>query len=984
MTDPTLGRYHFLPWARRGIAASLNTPDGGTLPDRAQVSVQVQLSVQGGAAPNPVLPPPVTVELFGPGDVAGVDPRMVIRTEPRVFTVTFEPNYLCGIEFDSPDFPWLFTPAAANGDQLHPWVTLLVLKPDEFTTPSIAPNPLPVVTVQNAAALTDLSVSWNWAHVQITGDASLEDTLASAPANVISRLLSPRQLAPETSYSAFLVPAFQIGVATGLGQDVSTVTTSDPAWTTDTQVPLPLPFYYRFDFHTSDLGDFESLVRALTPRVLPEGIGQRLLDTANPDPGLPTAGDTMGLDGALESLGTTDTAWDPATKDAFQSALQGWVNQTSASTYDPANPGSDPVVVPPIYGRWHAGVTSVDRTAAGWVNELNLDPRWRSPAGMGTEVVQDESTQLMASAWQQVDGVRAANQMLIQAQLARAATQQLYRQHLVPAPAETLLGFTAPLHSRLRASPQTIAATIRGSRVPSRMVSAAFRAIAARRSSVAALVRGVNAGSLTIVPPPAPPGGLTPIEGVDQPSTTSTPLWLIIALFLAGALVLILALTVGWLAALGVAIVIAVLIASGALPLSQRSAAGPVAFASFTPSAIESVPARPDFAIVAIGTISQNGGSGGTDSPDAAAFRKATGDLFTMYQTLPPQPTALPVLDVPALRTTIVKRIDPLTTIPARMGSLITIGTRLPWKPVDPLNPIMAAPEFPQPMYVPLRDLDERYLLPGVEDILADTVGVLEPNHSFIESYMVGLNHEMARHLLWNGYPTDQRGSYFRQFWDVSAYVPQPGDPTDPAQLREKLKDIPPIHTWPVASALGTHPNQPNLPPDNLVLIVRGELFKRYPNAIVYAGKAKKASDGSRVLDPTDERYPLFRGTLSPDMTFLGFNLTAADARGGTAASPDGFFFVFQEQPSEPRFGLEPTPDVSPVPHWAELAWTNFGNVAMLAPALAPTDTAITSDVNNPEDASNAWGVNSAQTAYILLRLPFRVLMHADLMLPQT
>ena len=41
-------------------------------------------------------------------------------------------------------------------------------------------------------------------------------------------------------------------------------------------------------------------------------------------------------------------------------------------------------------------------------------------------------------------------------------------------------------------------------------------------------------------------------------------------------------------------------------------------------------------------------------------------------------------------------------------------------------------------------------------------------------------------------------------------------------------------------------------------------------------------------------------------MTFLGFNLSVADAYGGTAASPEGFFFVFQQQPSEPRFGLEP------------------------------------------------------------------------------
>ena len=39
---------------------------------------------------------------------------------------------------------------------------------------------------------------------------------------------------------------------------------------------------------------------------------------------------------------------------------------------------------------------------------------------MGTQVVQTERTALMASAWQQVDGVIKANQMLHQAQLARA------------------------------------------------------------------------------------------------------------------------------------------------------------------------------------------------------------------------------------------------------------------------------------------------------------------------------------------------------------------------------------------------------------------------------------------------------------------------------------------------------------------------------------------------------------------------------------
>jgi hypothetical protein len=298
----------------------------------------------------------------------------------------------------------------------------------------------------------------------------------------------------------------------------------------------------------------------------------------------------------------------------------------------------------------------------------------------------------------------------------------------------------------------------------------------------------------------------------------------------------------------------------------------------------------------------------------------------------------------------------------------------------------------------------------------------------------------MARQLLWNDYPTDQRGSCFRQFWDVSGYVPQPGDPTNPAQLAELLKDIPPIHTWrPLASSLGQHPNRADVPLDNVVLLVRGELFKRYPNAIVYAGKAKLSADGKqRVLDETDERYPIFGGMLPTDITFLGFNLSLEDARGGTDASPEGFFFVFQEQPSEPRFGLEPNEDASPIAHWAELAWTNFGGgggaggggggggpfklpsqgvtargrmiennpwrVAsqvfslvlagttvpdFLSPGDAPVRVTIPpggGDPNAPDftptDPANHWGVNGAQTAYILFRLPFRVLIHADLMLP--
>ena len=200
----------------------------------------------------------------------------------------------------------------------------------------------------------------------------------------------------------------------------------------------------------SDAGDFESLVRALTPTILDAGVGSRAMDVAHAEQGIPSAGPPLGLEGALRSVSTVPTDWNDPDKTAFQAAVQTFINQPSAMNDDPANPiPDDPVIAPPIYGRWHAAVQGVDHTAPGWVNELNLDPRNRAAGGMGTQVVQKGLTQLLASAWQQVDGVLAANQKLRQAQLARAALQQIYAQHLEILQPDTIVTLTAPLHARL-------------------------------------------------------------------------------------------------------------------------------------------------------------------------------------------------------------------------------------------------------------------------------------------------------------------------------------------------------------------------------------------------------------------------------------------------------------------------------------------------------------------------------------------------------
>ena len=1112
-------RYHFRSWVRRGVGSDAGQPDSASIPARASMAVTLDVTARQGAADVPINPPPaMTVHLYGPGDVIGIDPRHVIRTEPRNLTVNFEPNYLAGIEFDLPDFPWLFTPALPAADRLRPWIVLIVLEDDEFSVPKVAPNPLPVIDVTDMSALQSLDDSWNWAHAQISSDADLSATMTSNPAAAMSRLLCPRRLDPETDYTAFLVPAFDVGRQAGLGSDVSTIAGATPSWTEATTAPLRLPVYYQFTFHTSDAGDFESLVRKLVPTILPAEVGIAPMAVDHPADGVPSAGPPLGLQGALRSAATTPTPWTGADHDAFQASVQTLINEgVNSSTDDPDNPApDDPRIVPPAYGKWHAGVPSVDRSVPGWLPDLNLDPRNRAGAGMGTQIVQGERTALLASAWAQVDGVLEANTLLRHAQVSRAALSQVFNRHLTTASVSTLMTLTAPVHARLLASPQTVRAAIDASRVPARLLSGSFRRVTrplgplARRAAQLAglpatgpgvrtpaagsLLDRLDAGSLRIAPPPPPPGGMTSIDQVsDRDEGGALPprlpgwlrallLWLgmrlgallpfvVVALAVLVAVVLVvLVIVLGGSAALivaalvvGGALIAAALAAFGLLKAlgAAESGAEPLRWGNLTGPAVQNSPPAPTFVVTdppsglggAITGVAVPGATAGappgTDSAQASLLRDAAAAMLNVAHAAPVDPPLAASLGLATLHATVLERLDPVVTVPARMSSIIMLAGG-PWFAPDPIEPIMAAPSFPQPMYVPLRDLKQDYLLPGVELIPPDSLGAVVANHQFIEAYMVGLNHEMARQLQWNGYPTDQRGSYFRQFWDVAGYSPQPGDPTDPAQLTELLKDIPPIHTWPTARALGLNENRTDVVVDNVVLLVRGELLRRYPNTDIFAGKAKLGANGEhgRVLDETDERHPIFRGTLAPDITFFGFNLSVADARGGTADSPEGFFFVFQEQVTETRFGLEPQ-STATVKKWADLAWTNFGgggddglaaggpgavgdqaalrnqvvpdpgsgtlsasSVSSVFPQLHPTEISIyrvassvmasllalsampdfltapdaplgvAIDGSNPEDSALAWGKDSAQTAAITLRLPFRILVHADSLLP--
>ena len=98
-------------------------------------------------------------------------------------------------------------------------------------------------------------------------------------------------------------------------------------------------------------------------------------------------------------------------------------------------------------------------------------------------------------------------------------------------------------------------------------------------------------------------------------------------------------------------------------------------------------------------------------------------------------------------------------------------------------------------------------------------------------------------------------------------------------------------------------------------MLVRGRLLRRYPNTVIYAWRSAANGTLRNPPGPADLELPVFAGVLGEDIAFVGFNLTDTQLTDG-----DGWFFVLQEQPTEPRFGFDelarpgtPLPDLDDV-----------------------------------------------------------------------
>jgi hypothetical protein len=225
------------------------------------------------------------------------------------------------------------------------------------------------------------------------------------------------------------------------------------------------------------------------------------------------------------------------------------------------------------------------------------------------------------------------------------------------------------------------------------------------------------------------------------------------------------------------------------------------------------------------------------------------------------------------------------------------------------------------------------------------------------------------------------------------------------------------MHLWSLGSTLGQHDHREQVPgttEEEIVLVIRGELLKRYPTAVIYAHKADWVYRPDGTIDPTKERVlvdltdaeeddpppskvrlPLYEAKVDPDVYFFGFDLTAAIARGGTGDPGDaeaGWFFVIQERPGEPRFGFD-IERSGALNVWNDLAWTDvlpggeFVSVGAGAPAhvlVEPTAPDVAEKHEQWEDdRAFHWGsdLQSSEVAYIAYQAPVRVAVHAREML---
>ena len=1084
-------KFSFLPWVRQGIAANIKQEEGfgnldGPLQSRASVTFRVAIDavpVGGGDYEHAGEDITQEIQVFGPGEVIGINRSAIVNTDPKPGITDYEPNYLPYVEFYEENFPWSYTPARAVNSRLRPWLILLVLERSEFEIKEFPEAPLRAITHgENEIPFPDESQTWAWAHVHINETLDQSDQnpdFGKQLFNIVndvdpnlasSRIVSSRYLKENTPYRAFLIPAFEQGRLAGLGASDERIIAEDvrkSSWGEHEQDEFAnaWPFYFDWEFHTGDRVDFESLVRMIDPVVLDDKIGRKPMDCSDAGYEIKYTGQeqvnpddrgVLELEGALQSpianfagektqvLGVANDE-----KKAFLKRLKEFLNLNTDLLDDQAidnfyinelealfpgdmnnNPDDidDPIVLPPLYGQWHAeknridydveapvdSSTEIPNKDISWFNHANLDPRNRAAAGLGTRVVQKNQESYMDRAWEQVGDVLNAIRNLRLADLSIEASIKLCKKYYEQLDPLAFTSLTQSIHSKvIYNSGQTIASSFTNTVSSPTLVNHALNKVARPNGPLFRRLNSeVTANEVTnsISENFESIGAAPEIANYGSFSTTVLD-------FSEGGDVF----------------------DSGPL---DGGIFGGNDWGNLDLDFIDSI-LNVFQGQIAPRNITQNNNNLTNNLIDY--FAEENWDPYFEGSALPQEQD----IDYQDLKVTVSEKIDPKKVItnkawngvkilqkPADIiededddGSILLFNNRISNRGISAVEAsqpeeimgVLAYPEFQDPMYKALQDLSEDYFLPGIERIPENSFSILSTNQRFIEAFLLGINHEMSRELLWREYPTDQKGSYFRKFWENIDGMPEANE-----------FDIKEITSWTKAgpdnnlAALGcNHPGGTDAN-NRVVVSIRGDLLKKFPNTVIYLQKAffiKDSEDANKNMVRTlgthldrvdllpapaddifpngEERpetfFPIFRAKAEPDITFLGFDITPVEANGDRITQP-GYFIVVKERPGEPRFGFDIPSDEARSPdaigdpdpdeeftwndgNWQHIGLDPGGNYIQLDQEEYAANGGITTKITKFETEKLQWGKNAAHMAGIMYQLPFMIAIHADVMI---
>ena len=924
----------YLSYVRRGMARTMGElADRSGLPTTAVATVDLEVSAAGDPIPR-------SLPVLGPGSVLGLSPGEVVRVDPPEGSIDAAPNLFPYIELRTAELPWLFTPARPRNDRLIPWLVLVVVEDREGVTLETGPSGAKLLSVDDPGReLPDLTGAWAWAHAQVhAAYDDLSALLSDTPELATARLLCPRQLESGTRYHACVVPSFEAGRLAGLGMTAPADSVA-LAWDAGGGAAT-LPVLHSWSFSTSsEEADFEELVRRLEPRPLAPDVGVHELDLS--DPGttrLPNDPVVVGYEGALGALEMEVPPWRDPSRSTFRTAMDALLDEaTPEESPKPGEPYAasrhDPVVGPPRYGTLASGVDDIPDPAA---QPSASAPRWLSEVNLDPKH--------RAAAGLGADVVRRNQEQL----MADAWDQALGLGQVNSLLARTRLALEVGLRRELALEGLSDGALLQ-------LTAGAHARLAGGVAGRTVKGRAVDTTMPTGLVSAAFRRVSRPGSAIARAVTSAAQDQAVVTGRMTEAF-------------------------SGepqtmfghATLMHPFGAATP---AHLTESEVEAV--VEDVLGLDLSRARRQPAPRARARPTARLVTHPVdsvfGELDHVASGLGMAVTLDAELDVGELADIVRAELDPTAVLAGRLRALIEPAEALGGEPVP--AGLSAAPELTVPLYRRVVSIDPELLLPGVGALPADSVGLGAINQASVEAFLLGANYELARELIWREYPADPAGTWLRTFWDSGGAA----------------TDIPPVSDW-TTGALGSHPGGAN-PDQVLVLVIKGDLLRRYPNTLVTAVPAKWAGTIREEGDPAGALDPIFSGSLGPDAVFLGFEFGAGvDVDVDVPGSPDpraklpGWYFAFEEPPTEPSYGLDtPASDDDPraLDFWKDLTWADARR--------SPDDTHVSLDslgsLKLPYDEQGenvweeTWADSAAGMARITLQRPVRMLVHADQMM---